>query len=73
MCDGWEGEGSGRREDWWVGGVGRLGGCEESVMGGLVHTTTLYLNPLVYCPLLQHTGGAGAPSVHDPGCGPGEP
>ena len=71
MCDGWEGEGSGRREDWWVGGV--LGGCEESVIGGLVHTTTLYLNPLVYCPLLQHTGGAGVLSVHDQGCGPGEP
>ena len=55
------------------GSVGRLGGCEESVIGGLVHTTTLYLNPLVYCPLLQHTRGAGALSVHDQGCGPGEP
>ena len=62
--------------------MGRLGRCKESMMDGLVHITrlyllhksTLYLSPLlVYCPLLQHTGGASAPSVHDQGCGPGEP
>ena len=63
------------RVGWGEGGsVGRLGVWEESVMGGLVHITTLYLNPLlVYCPLLQDTGGTRAPSVHDQGCGPGEP
>ena len=50
------------------GSVGRLGECKESVIGWLVHCIHCW-----YSPLLQYTGGAGTPSVHDQGCGPGEP